>query len=99
MGLVRALGRAAFFDLRVAPGLLTKLEACVANAFPRCTYTEAVSILNKAAADDSAKEAQGLSLQWGEDLSTPQVTFLTCALVWLAPSMPVKVAETGYTDD
>lgn len=60
----------AFFDKRVSPGLLGRLESFVKSSFVRITYTEAIEILKKA---DRKWEFQP---DWGVDLQTEHERYL-----------------------
>ena len=61
----------AFFDQRVAPGLLDRLQAIVDADFGRVTYAEAVEILQK-----SGQKFE-YPIGWGEDLQTEHERYLT----------------------
>jgi asparaginyl-tRNA synthetase len=60
-----------FFNEFVEPGLLDRLNALVSGNFHRVTYTEAVSILEKAKADFQ------YPVFWGCDLQTEHERYLT----------------------
>ena len=65
----------AFFDKRIQPGLIASLEA-VANAkFTRISYTEAIEILEKDAADGKVKFEY--KPYWGCDIATEHERYLT----------------------
>ncbi len=61
----------AFFDQRIEPGLIAKLEALAAAEFRTMTYSEAVKVL----------ESSGRSFQypvaWGSDLQSEHERYLT----------------------
>ncbi len=61
----------AFFDQRIEPGLIARLETLAAAEFATMTYTEAVRVL----------EASGRAFQypvaWGNDLQTEHERYLT----------------------
>ena len=52
----------AFFDQRVQPGLVASLRAILDRPFAHMTYTEAVAILEKSAAEFEVKPYWGLDL-------------------------------------
>lgn len=60
-----------FFDKRIQPGLIERLEKLVASEFKRITYTEAVDCL--LAADKQFE----FPVKWGVDLQTEHERFLT----------------------
>jgi len=61
----------AFFDQRVQPGLVAMLEGVAGSAFHRLTYTEAVSLLEKA---DVPFE---FPVAWGSELQSEHERHLT----------------------
>ncbi|MBQ7189969.1 MAG: asparagine--tRNA ligase [Kiritimatiellae bacterium] len=61
----------AFFDKRVLPGVLTRLEKLASSPFVRMTYTEAVEQLEKSGHDFEFKPF------WGMDLQSEHERFLT----------------------
>ena len=61
----------AFLDSFVENGLLTKLESITNSDFARCTYTEAIDILQK------SNQAFEYPVSWGIDLQTEHERFLT----------------------
>ncbi|PID81178.1 MAG: asparagine--tRNA ligase [Clostridiales bacterium] len=60
-----------FFDKRIQPGLIERLEKLVASEFKRITYTEAVDCL--LAADKKFE----YPVKWGVDLQTEHERYLT----------------------
>ncbi|MFN3199682.1 MAG: asparagine--tRNA ligase [Bradymonadia bacterium] len=60
----------AFFDKRVSPGLLERLEGFVNSSFERITYTEAIDVLQK------ANKKWEFRPDWGVDLQTEHERFL-----------------------
>ena len=60
----------AFFDKRIAPGILDNLQHVVDSPFERLTYTEAVEILA-----GSGKDFE-FPVQWGADLQSEHERFL-----------------------
>ena len=65
----------AFFDKRIQPGLIESLKA-VANAkFTRISYTDAIAILEKDAADGKVKFEY--KPYWGCDIATEHERYLT----------------------
>ena len=61
----------AFFDAYVEKGLLARLEAAASAEFARVTYTEAVSLLQK------APVAFAYPVEWGADLQSEHERYLT----------------------
>jgi asparaginyl-tRNA synthetase len=61
----------AFFERRVQPGLIPMLEGVAGAAFHRITYTEAVSVLEKASASFEFPVA------WGSELQSEHERYLT----------------------
>ncbi|MCL2839717.1 MAG: asparagine--tRNA ligase [Defluviitaleaceae bacterium] len=68
----------AFFDEWIEKGLLTRLQALVDSDFARCSYTEAVEILQK-----SNKQFE-YPVKWGIDLQTEHERYL-CDEVYKGP--------------
>ena len=65
----------AFFDQRVEPGLIEKLQALVQARFARMTYSEAVRQLQASAANFE------YPVQWGCDLQSEHERYLTEKIV------------------
>jgi asparaginyl-tRNA synthetase len=61
----------AFFDQHIAPGLRGRLESLLASQFKRCTYTEAVEILQKSG------RTWEFPVAWGKDLQSEHERWLT----------------------
>ncbi|QDU77268.1 Asparagine--tRNA ligase [Bremerella volcania] len=61
----------AFFNERIAPGILDTLQSIVDREFLRCSYTEAVDILQKSG------QAFEYPVTWGMDLQSEHERFLT----------------------
>lgn len=61
----------AFFNERIAPGILDTLQGIVDSEFLRCSYTEAIDILQK-----SGQEFE-YPVSWGMDLQSEHERFLT----------------------
>lgn len=61
----------AFFDERIEKGVVTKLEALLADSFERISYTEAISALEK------ADRKFAYPVRWGIDLQTEHERYLT----------------------
>jgi asparaginyl-tRNA synthetase len=61
----------AFFNQRVDPGLLQRLENIVSSDFAVCTYEHAVELLQ-----ESGKQFE-YPIGWGEDLQTEHERYLT----------------------
>ncbi len=59
-----------FFDKRIAPGIVSKLEAIVQAPFEHISYTEAISIL-----ESSGKDFE-FPVHWGIDLQSEHERFL-----------------------
>lgn len=76
-----------FFDARVQPGLIERLEKLVASDFGRVTYTEAVEQLI------ASGKAFEYPVSWGMDLQTEHERYLTEEIY----KMPVFV--TDYPKD
>ena len=53
----------AFFDQRIAPGIVANLEAVVESDFARIPYTEAISILQASGSDFEFPVSWGIDLQ------------------------------------
>ncbi len=64
----------AFFDKFVQKGLIGRLKAFVGSDFARMTYTEAISVLEKAVAKGQKFE---FPVSWGMDLQSEHERFLT----------------------
>jgi len=64
----------AFFAERIDNGCVARLEAFVESSFERMEYTEAISILEKAA---SSGETFEFDVKWGVDLQSEHERFLT----------------------
>ena len=60
-----------FFDERIAPGLIERLEALTAAAFAVMSYTEAVAALQRSGQDFE------FPVEWGQDLQSEHERFLT----------------------
>jgi asparaginyl-tRNA synthetase len=65
----------AFFDERIQPGVVARLEALVSSGFERMEYTEAVRRLRE------AKKKFEFPVEWGADLATEHERYLTEELV------------------
>ncbi|MBN1141387.1 MAG: asparagine--tRNA ligase [Deltaproteobacteria bacterium] len=65
----------AFFNDRIEPGLIGKLEQLVRSEFRTLTYTEAVDLLRKSG------ESFSFPLGWGLDLQSEHERFLTEKIV------------------
>ncbi len=63
-----------FFDLRIQKGAIDRLKHIIDSPFQRVTYTEAVKILEKAAAGGKTFEFE---IGWGCDLQSEHERFLT----------------------
>jgi asparaginyl-tRNA synthetase len=63
-----------FFDERIEPGLLERLRHVLETPFRRLPYTEAVEILQKAAASGKKFE---YPIKWGTDLQSEHERYLT----------------------
>ena len=63
-----------FFDERIEKGLLTRLRHVLDTPFRRLPYTEAISILEKAAAAGTKFE---FPIRWGTDLQSEHERYLT----------------------
>ncbi|MCX5688442.1 MAG: asparagine--tRNA ligase [Planctomycetota bacterium] len=63
-----------FFDERIEPGLLERLRHVLETPFRRLPYTEAVDILQKAAASGKKFE---YPIKWGTDLQSEHERYLT----------------------
>ncbi|MBA2114397.1 asparagine--tRNA ligase [Bremerella alba] len=61
----------AFFNERIAPGILDTLQGIVESEFLRCSYTDAIDILQK-----SGQEFE-YPVTWGMDLQSEHERFLT----------------------
>ncbi len=61
----------AFFDQRIEPGLLSKLEHVLASPFETLTYTEAVRLL------EASREKFEFPVGWGRDLQSEHERWLT----------------------
>jgi asparaginyl-tRNA synthetase len=61
----------AFLDSFVEPGLISKLSAVAGSDFARCTYTDAITILQKSG------QAFEYPVSWGIDLQTEHERYLT----------------------
>lgn len=61
----------AFFNERIAPGILDTLQSIVDSEFLRCSYTDAIDILQK-----SGQEFE-YRVSWGVDLQSEHERFLT----------------------
>ena len=70
-GLERCPEDFAFFDQRIEPGLLAKLEHILESDFETITYTEAVKIL-----EDSGENFE-FPVGWGRDLQSEHERYLT----------------------
>jgi len=67
----RCLADFAFFEQRIQPGLLAKLDHIVESAFETITYTEAVKLL------EGSGEAFEFPVGWGHDLQSEHERYLT----------------------
>lgn len=65
----------SFFDERIAPGLLQRLDSFTEQPFKRLTYTEAIEILQKAVAE--GHKFENSNIYWGIDLQTEHERYLT----------------------
>ena len=63
-----------FFAERIDKGCVARLEAFVDSSFERITYTDAIAVLEKAAAGGKKFE---FPVQWGMDLQTEHERYLT----------------------
>ncbi|HEX2076769.1 MAG TPA: asparagine--tRNA ligase [Longimicrobium sp.] len=61
----------AFFDERIQPGVVARLEALVRTGFERMEYTDAVRRLQ------AAKKSFEFPVEWGTDLATEHERYLT----------------------
>ncbi|MBI1246898.1 asparagine--tRNA ligase [bacterium] len=61
----------AFFNERIEPGILDTLKSIVESEFLRCSYTEAVDILQKSGHEFEYR------VQWGVDLQSEHERYLT----------------------
>ena len=61
----------AFFDQRIKPGLLNKLDRLLASDFETVTYTEAVAML------EASGESFEYPVRWGLDLQSEHERYLT----------------------
>ena len=61
----------AFFNERIEPGIIETLQGIVDSEFLRCSYTEAIEILQKSG------HAFEYPVQWGMDLQSEHERFLT----------------------
>ncbi len=61
----------AFFDQRIEPGLLDKLDHVLGSAFETLTYTEAVDLLK------ASGESFEFPVRWGLDLQSEHERYLT----------------------
>ena len=61
----------AFFNERIAPGILDTLQSIVDSEFLRCSYTDAIEILQK-----SGQQFE-YPVTWGMDLQSEHERFLT----------------------
>jgi len=62
-----------FFDKRVEPGLVNRVEKLLAEPFARVSYTEAIEILKK----HEKKAGFGEKVEWGMDLPSEMERYLT----------------------
>jgi asparaginyl-tRNA synthetase len=62
-----------FFDKRVEPGLVKRVEKLLAEPFARVSYTEAIEILKK----HEKKAGFGEKVEWGMDLPSEMERYLT----------------------
>jgi asparaginyl-tRNA synthetase len=65
-----------FFDERIEKGLIKRLEAVMAGPFARCSYTEAIEILER---DMKAKKVkfENTKVHWGMDLDSEHERYIT----------------------
>jgi asparaginyl-tRNA synthetase len=68
----------AFFEQWIEPGLLARLQALLDAKFARCTYTEAIGLLNKSGRKFDFPH------QWGDDLKTEHERYI-CEEVYKGP--------------
>lgn len=61
----------AFFNERIEPGIIDTLQGIIDSEFLRCSYTEAIEILQKSG------HAFEYPVQWGMDLQSEHERFLT----------------------
>src|SRR5437879_6189952 len=61
----------AFFDVRIAKGLVAKLEGIVCSEFVRMDYSEAIQVLER------AKQKFEFPVKWGIDLQSEHERYLT----------------------
>jgi asparaginyl-tRNA synthetase len=61
----------AFFEERIQPGVVARLEEFVRDSFERMTYTEAIAALEK------ADQTFTYPVKWGVDLQTEHERYLT----------------------
>merc|ERR1719409_311360 len=62
-----------FFDKRVEPGLIKRVEKLLAEPFARVSYTEAIEILKQ----HEKKAGFGEKVEWGMDLPSEMERYLT----------------------
>ncbi len=67
----KASGEMKFFNERIEPGIIDKLEGIVKSSFEIITYTEAVSILEKSG------EKFEFPVKWGSDLQSEHEKYIT----------------------
>ena len=61
----------AFFEQRIQKGVIERLQAVADTAFERCTYTDAIAIL------EAAKTKFEFPIHWGADLQSEHERYLT----------------------
>jgi len=88
----------AFFDQRVQPGLVAMLEGVAGQEFHRVTYTEAVTILEKAEAGFEFPIAWGAELQSEHERYLTEVAFRRPVIVTDFP-FEVKAFYMRRNDD
>jgi len=69
----------AFFDQRIAPGTIAKLEAVLNAPFTRMEYTEGIRLLQEAVA--KGHKFENNKIEWGMDLQSEHERYLTEEIV------------------
>ena len=69
----------AFFDERIAPGTIAKLQAVLAAPFCRMEYTKGIELLQKAVKE--GHKFENSKIEWGMDLQSEHERYLTEEIV------------------
>lgn len=72
--LVNCQEELAFFDMRIKPGLLAKLNKFVSDDFEILTYTKAIELLQEAR--DKGRKFEYSDIKWGMDLQSEHERYL-----------------------